>query len=297
MSWRGDAAAGGSLMPSFRARAATSSIGGLLILIFLNTGCGAFAVEDGLFPLPTIHIVWPIPGQFGLAAETRILTSANGGAIYGWYIPAEDPRATVLIHHGAVTNRSVTFEHYQLLHRHHYNVFVYDYQGFGESFTLARITTVLPDADAALAHLQESNAPGDDKIILFGQSMGTLPAIAQAARSPDRVVGVVLEGSFAETLPTWAYTLLGVAPDPVAFDRIPDELNPVANIVNVTISKRFIQSVDDRTTPIDGARSLYQMAPDPKSFIESTGSHLTSVTNDPNYEARLVEYLDAVTGG
>lgn len=269
----------------------------LLLLTAANAGCGAFAVEDGLFPLPTIHIVWPIPEQFGLASETRVLTSANGGSIYGWYIPAEDSKATVLIHHGAVTNRAITFEHYQLLHRHHYNVFTYDYQGFGESVTLARVTTVLPDADTALAHLQQSGDPGDDKIILFGQSMGTLPAIAQAARSPDRVIGVVLEGSFAETLPTWAYTLLGVAPDPVAFSYIPAELNPITNIPNVTISKRFIQSVNDRTTPVDGARSLFEMAPEPKSFIETTGPHLQAIASDPGYEDALVSYLDSLVGG
>ncbi|MCA9256673.1 MAG: alpha/beta hydrolase, partial [Phycisphaerales bacterium] len=137
---------------------------------------------------------------------------------------------------------------------------------------------------------------GSDKIIIFGQSMGTLPAIAQAARSPDRVVGLVVEGSFTETLPTWAFTLLGIAPDPIAFSRIPDELVSANNIVNVTIPKRFLHSRDDLTTPIGGARQLYELAPDPKSFFETFGIHLDAINRDPAYEPALVEFLDEVSG-
>lgn len=279
-----------------RSRTGLSIVAGLLLLAGNSVGCGAIAVENGIFPLPTIHLIWPLPEQFGLTAESVTLTSDNGGAIYGWFIPAEDPRATVIIHHGALINRSATSDHYQLLNRHHYNVFAYDYQGFGESLVVAQLSTVLPDADAALAHVQQRDGPGSEKIILFGQSMGTLPAIAQAARSPDRVIALVIEGSFAETLPTWAFTLLGIAPDPLAYDRIPDELNSGMNIPSVKIPKHFIQSRNDQTTPIAGARTLYELATEPKSFAEVDGSHLLSVVQDPSYEAALVNFLSDVVG-
>ena len=59
-----------------------------------------------MFPLPVIHLVTPLPRQFGLEYEDVRLTSANGQTLYGWFIPAEQARATVLIHHGAVVNRS-----------------------------------------------------------------------------------------------------------------------------------------------------------------------------------------------
>ena len=164
---------------------------GLLLLAGGGTGCGAIAVEGGIFPLPTIHLIWPLPEQLGMTAESVVLETPNGGPIYGWFIPAASPRATVIIHHGALINRSATSDHYQLLNRHQFNVFVYDYQGFGESLVVAQLSTVLSDADAALAYVQQHDGPGSEKIIIFGQSMGTLPAIAQAARSPGqfRVVG------------------------------------------------------------------------------------------------------------
>lgn len=260
-----------------------------------NAGCGAFAVDDGgLFPLPSIHIVWPTPVDFGLVSEPVTLTRDDGDAIYGWFIPADNARATVILHHGALTNRASTSNHYRLLNRSGYNVFVYDYQGFGESLVLATIATVLPDADIALEYVQQRDGPGSEKIVIFGQSMGTLPAIAQAARAPDRVVGLIVEGSFSETLPAWAFTLLGITPDPIAFSRIPDPLMSAENIVNVTIPKRFIHSRDDLTTPIAGARNLFELAPEPKSFVEVGGPHLEAINRDPSYEAALVNFLNEV---
>lgn len=284
-------------MPNARRRRLAITLICAFAAIAGNAGCGAFSVDNGgLFPLPSIHIVWPIPGQFGLGSESITLTGEDGEQIFGWFIPADNARATVIIHHGAVINRASTSDHYRLLNRNGYNVFVYDYQGFGESLVLAEITTVLPDADVALAYLQQRDGPGSDKIVIFGQSMGTLPAIAQAARSPDRVVGLVVEGSFSEALPPWAFTLLGITPDPVAFSRIPDELMSAENIVNVTMPKRFIQSRDDLTTPIAGARNLFELAPEPKSLIEITGPHLQAVTRDPSYEAALIGFLSEVAG-
>ncbi|MCB9856628.1 MAG: alpha/beta fold hydrolase [Phycisphaerales bacterium] len=284
-------------MPNVRRRRITSTLLGLLVAAAGNAGCGAFAVDNGgLFPLPTIHIVWPLPEQFGLASESVQLSGGNGEQIFGWFIPADDARATVIIHHGAVINRASTSDHYRLLNRNGFSVFVYDYQGFGESLVLAEITTVLPDADVVLQYVQQRDGPGADKIVIFGQSMGTLPAIAQAARSPDRVVGLVVEGSFSETLPPWAFTLLGITPDPIAFSRIPDELMSAENIVNVTMPKRFIQSRDDLTTPIAGARNLYELAPEPKSFVEMTGGHLQAVNRDPSYETALIDFLNGVVG-
>ncbi len=261
-----------------------------------SSGCGGFLVDGGIFPLPTIHLVYPYPIQVGIPFESVTLTAENGLPIFGWWIPAENARATVLIHHGAVVNRSAHLSHYRLLHELGYHVFIYDYQGFGESFVLASLDTILDDANLALAHVQSRSGPGTDKIVLFGLSMGTMPAMAQCADAPERVVGLVLEGSFVQSqLPAFAYVLLGIQPSPLAFERIPPELDPVDHAPLVNMPKVFMHSLQDITTPISSSRQLFDLASEPKEFVELIGGHIDAVNVDPSYRAHLEQILADLT--
>lgn len=260
-----------------------------------GTGCGAFVVEGGVFPLPTIHVVYPVPLQIGIPFETVLIDSPTG-PMFAWFIPADGARGTVFINHGAVTNRAAYLLHYQLLHELGYNVFIYDYQGFGENFNVALIDNILGDADRALQALQSRTDPGTDKIVIFGLSMGTLPSMAQAAKNPDRVVGVMLEGSFIqEALPPTSFLALGIVPSPLAYSHIPQSMNPATNVPLITVPKLFLQSRDDTVTPYDSATELYNLANEPKEFVPLSGLHTYSVLFDLNYGPKLKEFLDIVT--
>lgn len=268
----------------------------VIVLLILCQGCGGFLLDGGLFPLPTIHLVFPMPSEYGLDYEDVRLASSNGQTIYGWFIPADGARATVLIHHGAVENRSGSAGYYRLFHELGYHVLIYDYQGFGESLWLATLNTILPDAEVALAHLQERNEPGTDKIILFGFSMGTLPALTQVARNPQGVLGVILEGSFVpQSLPVWSFYPLGITPSPEAFLNVPEELNPRLNAAQTTLPKLFLQSREDRVTPFSGAEELFELAAEPKHFEELAGKHIQAVEVDPNYRDYIAAFLEQVT--
>lgn len=269
----------------------------LCVTIPLLSGCGGFETDRGVFPLPTIHLVAPPPFQFGLDWEDIRLTAENGQTLYAWFIPAEQARATVLIHHGAVVNRSSTHAHYLLFHELGCHVFVYDYQGFGESLQLASLDTILSDADTALAYVQSRGREVAGPIILYGASMGTLPTFAQGARSPEGVAGIIIEGCFVpQELPPLAFCALGITPSPEAFLRIPDNLNPTLNAPRVALPKLFLQSRADDVTPLPGAEELFDVAVEPKTFQEVRGGHIEAVHVDAGYRGCLSEFLDALLG-
>jgi len=269
-----------------------------LFALPLLTGCGAFATDSGIYPLPTVRIVFPSPDFFGLEYDILELETPRGTVNFAWFIPAENARATVVFHHGAVINRSAMHDTYRLLNANGLNVLIHDYEGFGESFSLvARLETILEDANTALATAQARTGEGTDKIIVFGSSMGTMPAFAQAADMPDNVVAVIVEGSFNQSLPAIAYILLGLQPDPVSFSLIPDELDPLRNAPQVQLPTLFLHSRDDRTTPISGARALFDLVPAQKQFEELVGGHIASVTADPTYEDKLMSFIDDVLDG
>ncbi len=272
--------------------------GGVLTLpLLVSTGCGGFLLDEGFFPLPTIHVVFPTPAEVGLPYEQIDFDAGDGNRLPGWFMPAENARAVVLFHHGALFNRSVYVNHFRLLHDLGCHVLAYEYQGFGESLTLARIETILGDADAALAHLRQRGDPGTEKIVLFGISMGTLPALAQAAAQPEGVVGVIVEGVVQQQfLSGFGYSLLGIVPSPENLTNLPPELDPSANVPQITMPKLFIQSIEDAITPFVGAEILFNAAPEPKTLIQSFGTHGLGVYTDPNYGQYLGEFLASVTG-
>lgn len=276
----------------------TAPLGCLLFLLLLGCGgCGAFQVEGGLYPLPSIHIVYPGPSDVGLSYEDVRMTATNGQTLYAWFIPADNPRAFVLFHHGAIANRSSALTHCRLLHDLGCNVFVYDYQGFGESWVLATLDTVIPDADVALAYVEERDQASALPIVIFGASMGTLPTFAQATENPPGVVGIIAEGSCVpQVLPSRLFYVLGIVPSPEAFLNVPADLDPLANVPLITLPKLFIHSPDDKQTPIAGAQELYAAAAEPKEFQQVTGDHLAAVDVDPNYRTIISTFLDEVAG-
>ncbi len=263
--------------------------------LLICNGCGGFIVEDGIFPLPTIHIISPTPAVKGLAYETVTTESANGETIYGWFLPAEGAAATILFDHGALFNRSSYVDHIELFHDLGCHILIMDYQGFGESLALARLDTVLDDANAALDYLRSRPEPGTDQIVIYGISMGTLPALAQAAAGSTDVVGVILEGVVQQTqLSNLGYLLLGIEPSPEAFTLIPPQLDPSSHVAKITIPKLFIQSLEDDITPFVGAQELFDLATKPKTLAELTGFHGLSIGSDPAYAGHLRVFLDEV---
>lgn len=266
----------------------------LLALAALH-GCGGFAVDDGILPLPTIHFVFPTPDMYGLAYEQVELVASNGKPIYGWFVPADNPRATVVIDHGALFNRAIEAPHIALFHELRCHVMIVDYQGFGESAALARLDTILDDANVGLEYARARSAGSTDRIVIFGISMGTLPALAQAADNAPDVVGVILEGVVQQdVLAGFGYQLLGVPPSPEAFTRIPDELIPQKNVPRINMPKLFVQSREDELTPFVGAERLNELASEPKQLVAVTGGHGLSVYTDPTYADKIRAFLDDV---
>ena len=75
------------------------------------------------------------------------------------------------------------------------NLCAYDYTGYGHSAGRPSAPDVLADADAVFAWLL-SRGVRRERLVLYGQSLGSGPTLDLAAREP-RVAGVVLHAAFA----------------------------------------------------------------------------------------------------
>lgn len=270
----------------------------LAFVAALLGGCYTEEIEPGWYTPPAQKPMILKPSDVGLDYEEFECTSPAGYTLYGWFMPADNAPATILIHHGALGNRSAVPSYYTMLHELGYHVAVYDYKGFGESTGAANLGTLIPDADAALAYLAGRPEPGARRIILYGISLGTLPTIAQAADPPAGVIAMVVDGSFdAESLPAWSAALVGILPFPEVIEKVViayPELDPRQYIGRITIPKLFLHSLEDTTTLIVGAARLYEAAPQPKQFCEVFGGHILSSVLDPTYKDCVAAFLKDV---
>ncbi|MCC7315862.1 MAG: alpha/beta hydrolase [Planctomycetes bacterium] len=293
----------GSISMTGVARVVPAAIGAVIAMFIGSVtivGCATEPVGDGFFAPPTQKMIFSTPDAVGLPFEHIELAvdSPVPHTLYAWFIPAEGAPGTVLIHHGATINRSALVDSYKLVHDLGWNVFVYDYQGYGESNLQPSLESLIPDADAALRYIQQSSAAGSERIVLFGISLGTLPTSAQAARGPVGVVGVILQGSFVlDLLPPTSFLLAGVVPLPEVVARLPQELDPYGNIGQVAPPKLFLQSPQDLITPIEGARRLFELASEPKQFVEVFGGHTLAHVLDPRYGEHVAGFLNEAHGG
>lgn len=270
----------------------------LLVTTCALTGCETGISRRDLFPMPVLGWLLPSPDAYGLGYENVKIEVDGNKTLRGWFIPADSPRGTVLIHHGAFFSRSFDAPQIILFNGLGLNVMIADYQGYGDSDGTARLDTVLPDANAVLQYLESRTDPGTDRILLYGVSMGTMPALAQAAEGPPRVVGVIVEGVVQmDTLVPFGFDLLGLPPAPDSLTRVAADLDPARTVPDVTIPKLFLQSREDVMTPFDGAVELFDAAPEPKELVPIVGMHGFGIIADPNYRDEVATFVDSLLGG
>jgi dipeptidyl aminopeptidase/acylaminoacyl peptidase len=136
-----------------------------------------------------------------LPAEEIEFQSRDGTRIRGWFIPASNgakAAPAVVLSHGWARSRCELLPHAQFLHRAGFATLMFDYRHRGKSEGTAITMGVRErgDLSAAIDTLAARPEVDEDRIGIFGMSMGGVFAIIVAA-SDERLKAVAVEGPFA----------------------------------------------------------------------------------------------------
>jgi len=131
----------------------------------------------------------------------QVTFSSGGDRLYGYWLrqPGNAPRLTLIYSHGKGTNLSseTPWEHAEALWSAGFDVLTYDYRGFGMSGgTSDDETTLAADAQAALAFALTQPGVTLSRVVSFGHSIGSAPAIALAAGNPG-LRALIVESGFS----------------------------------------------------------------------------------------------------
>lgn len=219
------------------------------------------------------------PYQDGLADEIGVehehvrFWTADGHELDGWLFEGGESPHTILFMHGTNYNASdmwASQERAQLFGGFLKGIgcrfFVFDYRGYGRNAGDATERGTYLDASAALAYLHNRPEVDPMKLVFYGFSMGTGVAAELALREPS--AGLILRAPF-----TCIKDLI--------FDRLPILRGPLAlmpwlpltrfdtarKIGHVPGPLLVMHSDADETVPYWMGRRVYELSPEPKTFV------------------------------
>lgn len=254
----------------------------------------------GLFFQPTKKL-YSDPSENGYPCLGIKFNSKDGTMLTGIFFPATTAAKGTIIHfHGNSQNMTAHYPFISWASKFGYNVFTFDYRGYGASKGVAHsMTDAVQDSIAALETVLDMPGIDVDKIILFGQSLGSAMAIAAAAETGFEPAAIVLEGSFysyksiakSVLMKRWiTWPLL-----PLPYIAITGKYAPKNEIQKIKAPKIFIHSIKDSIVPYEQGKKLYEHAPGPKEFWDVPGGHIDAFIMYSNkYSPMLLKYLDKV---
>jgi pimeloyl-ACP methyl ester carboxylesterase len=240
-------------------------------------------------------IFYPSPGvdlrpqALGLEGEEVLLRSEDGVRLHAFYLPAPDATRAVLFLHGNAGNASHRLPNAAELVRLGATVLLPDYRGYGLSEGTPSEKGCYADARAALAHLIDERQFPEDRIVLFGRSLGGSVAV-DLAQDRD-LAGVILESTFTSAADVVKHSF-GRAVAPLVGGMLASD----QKIGRIRSPLLFFHGDRDEIIDYEIGRKLFEVAPEPKAFetIAGAGHNDTVQRGGPAYFARIRSFLDEV---
>jgi hypothetical protein len=148
------------------------------------------------------------------------------------------------------------------------------------------------DAIAALQYVKARNDVNQDRLIIFGQSLGGAVAIsAIASTNVNGICGIAVESTFD----SYVAIAKEKAPDILAALIISDALSPNAVVADLSpVPIVFIHGTSDRVVPYRRGKSLFDKAKRPKEmWTIKGGRHTEAFTKyGKTYRPKLIAFFE-----
>lgn len=246
-------------------------------------------------PLIDALVFQPTPGRsldpraYGIEAQDVWLEPEPGLRVHAYWVPSDGATRAILFLHGNAGDASMRLPNAAALAQLGSHVLVLDYRGFGLSEGSPSESGVYRDAEAALAHLVEVRGIAEQRVILFGRSLGAAVAV-ELARG-RRLGGVILEAAFT-SISDVARGLLGPVGAWLARGRFASD----AKIAELRTPLLMFHGDRDATVDIALGRRLFEIAPEPKEFqaLAGAGHNDTVQVGGRVYLERIRSFSDRV---
>lgn len=222
-----------------------------------------------------------------------VTLNSQGKRIYGYFVKSNGayPNLTVLYFHGNRDHLQYYWDRTELFYRMGFNVFIFDYQGFGMSEGKPSESALYADARAALEYVLSRSDASPKQLAFYGFSLGCTAAIDVAAYTfTPRCL--VLESPFASSS---ALLQSGTLLDIPSSYVMRGEYNNAEKIKSAHSPVLVIHGIDDKFVDIEkNGAVVFNNATPPKQFIRVPGADHSDVPaklGEERYIIAIREYV------
>jgi uncharacterized protein len=227
-----------------------------------------------------------IPSDFGLPFEDISLQTRDGLKLKGWFIPSEEGKGTIICLHGYPANKSDILTVVSFLYPD-FSLLLFDFRAHGESggkITHFGLKEYL-DVESAIGFIKSRAGDRDEKIGVWGYSLGGAVGILAAARY-DEIDAIVTDSAFANFPEMVTHYYKNMGPFRYVFSVLSRLLgryvlrsdfvknSPEYSIDRIKSPIFIIHSREDDLVPYEHAERLFRKAPEPKELMPVGGVHI-----------------------
>lgn len=256
-------------------------------------------VRSMIYPAPPVPVPSPPPEPL----EAVHLELAEGGGAVAWYqeaptgapatVGSGDSAPLVVFFHGNGENLETvrmagTFRSFHELGA---AVMGVDYPGYGNSPGTPSESTIHATGDAALAWVREHH-PGRP-VVAAGWSLGAAVAIGLAARSEERLAGLIALSPWT-SLPDVARK---VFPGPVVQFALSERYDSLAAADGLELPALLVHGREDGIIPVDQGRRLADALGRSAKWVEIEGAGHNDLLAQPAAWEAMAWFLERVEPG
>lgn len=263
-----------------------------LFIIFVLAFCAFLLPRVALnfFYYPDNHYYGYRPDIF----ERVDFTAKDGTHLTGWFIPSTKAHpleaiATVIHAHGNAGNMTAHWPLVSWLPERNFNVFMFDYRGFGDSEGKPTPEGLCDDTESAIDYVRQREDIDPERLVLLGQSLGGNNVIAAVGRGDRQgIKAIAIDSTFLsysasanDAVPGIGYLL----DNSYSAERYIASLSPIPLLL--------LHGTDDHVIATYHTEKLFELAAAPKQkIIIPGGKHIDAFTprHGDIYRDKLVEF-------
>jgi len=226
--------------------------------------------------------------NFDYTIESVVFESMSGNNLNGWMLKPKNviPIATIIHFHGNAGFVLTQHKGISALVKYGFQVFTFDYSGYGFSEGKPTRTNLLKDVSSAIDYTKSRDDVRSSQLVIYGQSLGGHLAAVIASEKENDIDGLVIEGAFS-SYKDMGQEVAGVFGRVLVKDKRPG----FKAIRNYNKPILIIHSIHDEVVPYTMGEKLFENANRPKAFYEIDGCHICGLYIYPDSISQKIKEM------